>query len=99
MEHDVFFPDYQTVPDMLRRYHFILNSIPVQRIAQHSGIPVEEVQKLVYLRIVRECNLPDSYIVVLKVNLSFYNAPKGNTSVAPNAPCLRDYFLAIVLWH
>lgn len=40
-------------------------------IRHSAGITHDEIRHLVYLRIVRECGLPDSYTNVLKVGYLF----------------------------
>ena len=57
------------ISKMLERLKKLLNSFPVQRSLAVNFIEQQEIIQLVELRVVREFNLPDNYVNVLRVSL------------------------------
>ena len=55
------------ISKMLERLEKLLNGVVVQRAMSVRSIVHEEVVRLVELRVVRECNLPDNYTTFLDV--------------------------------
>ena len=58
---------------MVLRLEKLLNFVPVQRALAltSNNVYKEEILRLVELRVVRECNLPDNYTNFLRVSLHF----------------------------
>ena len=56
---------------MVLRLEKLLNFVPVQRALAltSNNVYKEEILRLVELRVVRECNLPDNYTNFLRVSL------------------------------
>ena len=63
------FPDKEMISKMLERLKKLLNSFSVQRSLAVNFIEQQEIIQLVELRVVREFNLPDNYVNVLRVSL------------------------------
>ena len=58
------------IAKMLERLDKLLGSVSIQRaLTVHASLDQEEVIRLVELRIVRECNLPDNYTTFLDVSI------------------------------
>ena len=55
------------ISKMLERLDKLLNGIAVQRALSVHSTDYGEVVRLVELRVVRECNLPDNYTAFLEV--------------------------------
>ena len=56
------------ISKMLERLEKLLNGVAVQRALSVQSIDHNEVVRLAELRVVRECNLPDSYTTFLDVS-------------------------------
>ena len=59
------------ISKMLERLEKLLSGVAVQRALSVKSIDHSEVVRLAELRVVRECNLPDSYTSFLDVSLSY----------------------------
>ena len=57
------------ISKMLERLEKLLNGVAVQRALSVQSIDHSEIVRLAELRVVRECNLPDSYTTFLDVSL------------------------------
>jgi hypothetical protein len=68
-----FFPttDKEMMSKMLERLKKLLNSFSVQRSLSVNFIEQHEIVHLVELRVVREFNLPDNYVNILRVSVCF----------------------------
>ena len=66
-----FLLDSEMVNRMVERLEKLLNFVPVQRALAltSNNVYKEEILRLVELRVVRECNLPDNYTNFLRVSL------------------------------
>ena len=64
----IFFLDKDLISKMLERLEKLLNGVAVQRALSVHSIDHNEVVRLAELRVVRECNLPDSYTSFLDVS-------------------------------
>ena len=64
----IFFLDKDMISKMLERLEKLLNGVAVQRALSVHSIDHNEVVRLAELRVVRECNLPDSYTSFLDVS-------------------------------
>ena len=62
------FLDKDMISKMLERLEKLLNGVAVQRALSVHSIDHNEVVRLAELRVVRECNLPDSYTSFLDVS-------------------------------
>ena len=64
-----FSTDSEMLSRMIERLEKLLNFVPVQRALSLSAnhIDQDEILRLVELRVVRECNLPDNYTNFLRV--------------------------------
>ena len=60
--------DKDMISKMLERLEKLLNGVAVQRALSVHSIDHNEVVRLAELRVVRECNLPDSYTSFLDVS-------------------------------
>ena len=58
------------ISKMLERLEKLLNGVAVQRALSVQSIDHNEVVRLAELRVVRECNLPDSYTSFLDVSIN-----------------------------
>ena len=63
--------DKDMISKMLERLEKLLNGVAVQRALSVHSIDHNEVVRLAELRVVRECNLPDSYTSFLDVSNVF----------------------------
>ena len=63
------FADKEMISKMLERLEKLLNGVAVQRALSVQSIDHSEIVRLAELRVVRECNLPDSYTTFLDVSL------------------------------
>lgn len=63
------FSDKEMISKMLERLKKLLNSFSVQRSLAVNFIEQQEIIQLVELRVVREFNLPDNYVNILRVSL------------------------------
>ena len=61
------------ISKMLERLEKLLSGVAVQRALSVKSIDQNEVVRLAELRVVRECNLPDSYTSFLDVSLNCNN--------------------------
>ena len=66
------FADKEMISKMLERLEKLLNGVAVQRALSVQSIDHSEIVRLAELRVVRECNLPDSYTTFLDVSLERY---------------------------
>ena len=74
------FADKEMISKMLERLEKLLNGVAVQRALSVQSIDHSEIVRLAELRVVRECNLPDSYTTFLDVSLlkiKIYNRIKN----------------------
>ena len=69
--HTTKLPDSDMLDRMVLRLEKLLNFVPVQRALAltSNNVYKEEILRLVELRVVRECNLPDNYTNFLRVSL------------------------------
>ena len=69
--HTTKLPDSEMLDRMVLRLEKLLNFVPVQRALAltSNNVYKEEILRLVELRVVRECNLPDNYTNFLRVSL------------------------------
>ena len=61
------------ISKMLERLEKLLSGVAVQRALSVKSIDQNEVVRLAELRVVRECNLPDSYTSFLDVSFCRQN--------------------------
>ena len=77
--------DAEMLGRMIERLEKLLNFVPVQRALSLSAnhIDQDEILRLVELRVVRECNLPDNYTNFLRVK---QKEIKATATIHKNGP-------------
>ena len=86
------FADKEMISKMLERLEKLLNGVAVQRALSVQSIDHSEIVRLAELRVVRECNLPDSYTTFLDVSLLERFRNILSTMIHKNKSYRRDYF-------
>ena len=85
------FADKEMISKMLERLEKLLNGVAVQRALSVQSIDHSEIVRLAELRVVRECNLPDSYTTFLDVSLERYRNILS-TTIHITKSFTKDYF-------